>query len=138
MSKPVLSYNVMDGGHYWAAWGKSGWSAVRVLETKRKTAEAERVDPKTGAITTRKAKVRLDRLVRRDPKLKGEDRPGNPPAEVFIEVLSAPEPSKVEEPKIVSAQKPQMKRTPEEEKARRKEMERLLDLFEDKSTTDYW
>ena len=83
---PVLPWQVQDGRNYWAAWGSKGWSAVRVIAAKRKWAEVERVDAKTNETKSRRSKVRVDELVRRDPKLAGKDRPTAGPAAVFASV----------------------------------------------------
>ena len=80
--KPVVPWNVVEGGDYWAAWGSKGWTAVRVLSAKRKWASVARVNPRTNETKSRNAKVRIDELVVRDPKQKGKDKPSDgPPAE---------------------------------------------------------
>lgn len=91
MHKPVLEHQVMEGGAYWAAWGDKGWSAVKIISKKRKNAVARRVKPNTGAVI-RETKVRLDRLVKRNPELKGKDRPKETPAEVFAPKPPPPAP----------------------------------------------
>ena len=83
----MLREHIYPGMTAWAAWGDTGWSAVRVMMVVRlkKNVKVERVDPKTEAPITRKAKARVSELVKRDPKKKGADKPAAPPAEVFAE-----------------------------------------------------
>lgn len=83
MTQPVLPWHVYEGAHYWAAWGNKGWTAVTVVAVKRKWAQVTRVDPKTNKPKNRNSKVRLDELVKRDPKKKGKDKPQEGPAAVF-------------------------------------------------------
>lgn len=87
----MLRAHVHVGMPAWAAYGETGWSAVRVLKVRRKNVEVERVKPRTGEVVTRNAKARIDRLVKRDPKLKGKDRPEKPPSEFFIKPPEAPQ-----------------------------------------------
>lgn len=88
MATPIMSHHVYEGADYWASWGNKGWSAVRVLGVKRKFADVERINAKTNKTKSRNAQVRLDEMVKRDPKLKGADKPSNGPAEVFSQVRS--------------------------------------------------
>jgi len=86
--KPIPPYQVREGADYWAAWGSKGWTAVRVRSAKRKWAFVDRIDPITNEVRSRKAKVRVDELVRREPKLKGKDKPEISPSVVFDDVRS--------------------------------------------------
>jgi len=78
----LLPWQVQRGSAVWAPWGKSGWSAVNVMKAQRKWAHGMRVKPQTGKETA-KGKIPMDRLIKRDPKLKGKDRPQFTPDEVF-------------------------------------------------------
>lgn len=78
----LLPWQVQRGSTVWAPWGKSGWSAVDIKKAQRKWAKGMRVKPNTGKEVAQ-GKVPLDRLLKRDPKLKGKDRPGLSPTEVF-------------------------------------------------------
>jgi hypothetical protein len=86
MNKPVLKHHVCEGSDYWASWGSKGWTAVRVIQAKRVFANVARINPKTNETKSRNAKVRLDEMVKRDPKKKGKDKPKVSPAVVFEEV----------------------------------------------------
>jgi hypothetical protein len=155
--------HVHRGTTVWAPWGKSGWSAVVIKTTQRKWAKGMRVKPKTGEETA-KGKVPMDRLLRRDPELKGKDRPGYPPDEVFAHRETEPEVVEPEETEPRVAEDgladwctlafARGKESPEQKKARlsvpgttglsekEKEarFERLRKLLEglDGSTTDDW
>ena len=83
MIEPLLPIRVAVGGNYWAAWGDTGWSAVRIVRVQRKWAIAQRVRPTTNEVTTKRAKVSLTELMKRDPKLKGRDKPDVPPFVIF-------------------------------------------------------
>ena len=63
----------------------------------RKKADGMRVNPRTEEEVA-KGKVPKDRLIRRDPKLKGKDRPEFTPEEVFAHIPE-PEPKPKPEPK---------------------------------------
>jgi hypothetical protein len=141
---PLLPIHVGVGGTYWAAKGDTKWSAVRVLRVLRVKAEVERVIPRNQKIIHRKGKVKLDELVKRDPKLKGKDKPKAPPAEVFKEVREAREKQKqlAAEPPPKPVPQPEVKapvaRTPEEEAEAMERLAKLFDLLDDGSTTDDW
>jgi hypothetical protein len=81
-SRILLPWQAQRGSHVWSPWGTSGWSAVEITKPSRKWAKGVRIKPNTGEQGA-KAKVNLERLVRRDPALKGKDRPGFTPDEVF-------------------------------------------------------
>jgi hypothetical protein len=87
--RPLNTWNIGEGGHYWASWGSKGWTAVLVISVARKWAKVRRLDPKTGTLKKRTSKVRLDELVKRDPKKKGKDKPKVGPADVFAGVRSS-------------------------------------------------
>lgn len=95
--KPLQPYHIREGGSYWAAWGSKGWTAVRVTSAKRKWANVTRVDPKTDETKRKGAKVRIDEMVKRDPAMKGADKPTIGPAEVFDEVRELRESEGAEE-----------------------------------------
>jgi len=134
---------------YWYPWGKTGWSAVVVTELGRIWCSASRVKPRTGEIVSKNGRVRRDRLVRRDPALRGKDRPAGTPPEIVpapaapaeteaaAQVSAGPvlEPTQVPVP----AQNPEpgVERTPEEEAAHQK---RIADIFgtSDSSDIDDW
>jgi hypothetical protein len=127
-------------GHpYWAPWGKSGWSAVVLTELKRVWCSAYRVNPSSQATTATKARVRRDRLVKRDPALKGKDRPPEGPEIVAPKPGPMWEPAAPEpEPAVVAPTKPtEPERSPEEQMDRAK---KVADLFEltDSNTSDDW
>lgn len=116
MSKPdpVLPVHVYEGGHYWAGMGETRWGAVTIIKKKRKSAEVDRVNARTNETTKRGAKVKVDRLVKRDPKQKGKDKPTCPPSEVFVNVAKPepePEPEvEAEQPVIVKRGKADLKK----------------------------
>jgi len=100
----VPDHHVREGADYWASWGSKGWTSVRVIQVKRKWAQVDRVDPRTNLTKKRKAKVRLDELVRRDPKLTGGDKPEVSPSVIFESVRSLREEAeKVETTPVVDA-----------------------------------
>lgn len=147
MPNPILPWQVGTGGTYWAARGDTQWSAVRILAVMRKKAHVERVVPRTGEIIHRKGKVKLDELVKRDPKLKGKDKPKHPPAEVFKRVrevraeekrekgAKAPEPVQESIPEEKTAPS---ERTPEEEARRQAAIQKLFDMLPDDGFDDDW
>lgn len=94
MTTPLMPQQVYEGGSYWAGMGDTRWGAVTITSRKRKSATVDRVNPKNNQTTKRGAKVRLDRLVKRDPKKKGKDKPTIPPSEVFAEVAAPAKPQK--------------------------------------------
>jgi len=79
----MIRQHVYEGMTCWAAYGQSGWSAIRVLKIARKNVQCERVKARTGEVVTRNAKAPINRLVPRDPKKKGKDRPPLPPSDYF-------------------------------------------------------
>jgi uncharacterized membrane protein len=136
----MLREHIYPGMTAWAAWGDTGWSAVRVMTVSKskKNVKVERVDPKTEAPITRRAKAKISELVKRDSKLKGADKPEAPPAEVFAEQRKAEEvvapPPAPTEPAVA----PKKALTQEEKDARAEEISKLLhDYFGDKGSTDW-
>ena len=103
----LADFQVQRGSEVWAPWGKSGWSAVVIRKPLRKKADGMRVKPKTGEEVA-KGKVPKDRLVRRDSALKGKDRPGFTPEEVFAHLpeKAKPRPKPAEEAPVVEDPKP--------------------------------
>lgn len=94
-------------------------------------------------------KVKKDRLVKRDPKLKGKDRPSLSPDEVFgkptddpdttDENVGAEAETTAEAPPVPVVIEPVKKSASKKTEAeRRAAVERLLDLIDDGSTTDDW
>gem|GEM_PF-6502210 len=80
----LLPWQVGPRWTCWAPYGDGAWSAVEIVSTSRVWGRAKRVDPKTGEeAASRRANVRLGRLLRRDPALKGADRPGCRPDELW-------------------------------------------------------
>jgi len=98
---------------FWAPFGEKRWSAVRVLSVTDGIAEVNRVDPSSNQPKSRRTKVKASQLLKRDPALKGEDKPTSAPAEMFSE---------------------QTKR----EETRREKITRLFALIDDGSTIDDW
>ena len=120
----IIPWEVGPKTRAWAPWGATGWSAVDIKATSRVWCRANRVDPRTGATVSTTAKVRRDRLIKRDPALKGKDRPPVRPEDAI------PKP----EPKIaVSADLPPEKArpagTPEEEAAREAALLKIDEQF---------
>ena len=144
MPTPLLAWQVTNGGTYWASKGNTKWSAVRIIKVSRRWAQVERVVPRNGKIIHRKGKVKLEELVKRDPNLKGKDKPKAPPSEVFAKVREIRAEAKVaakdmpapiqEVPPVVAP----IKRTPAEEAAHLKRLEKLFEMLEDDSTDDDW
>ncbi len=141
LPKPLLPIHVGVGGTYWAAKGDTKWSAVRILRVLRVKAEVERVVPRNQKIIHRKGKVKLDELVKRDPKRKGKDKPTVPPKEVFADVrkeraaaaaVTVVEAAPAPKPPVVK------RRSPAEEAATSKKLAKLIELLGDDSTDDDW
>jgi len=61
---------------------------VVVKTPQRKWAQGMRVKPATG-VEVAKGKIPKGRLIKRDPKLKGKDRPGATPEEIFAPLEKA-------------------------------------------------
>jgi len=139
MSKPLMPFQINKNGTYWAAWGNTGWSAVHVLALKPKWVTVERVNPKTGAITTRKSKVKRAELVKRDPDLDGSDRPELPPSTVFAQHRTL-EAEQAEEHDIDDTPPPM--ETPKVEPAKDgltdEKIAEIIGMLADKSTTADW
>lgn len=144
LRKRILApFQIQRGSRVWAPWGVSGWSAIEVVKPSRKWVKGYRIKPATderGAT----AKVPLDRLLKRDPALKGKDKPEQTPDEVFAHM---PKPEKPKEPEPPPAAppppaKPEKPLTERQQKKAEKDhaasMKRLFDLFKDQSTTDDW
>lgn len=89
----MIKAHVYEGMSAWAAYGDTRWSAVRVIKVNRAFAQVERVNPKTGEVVTRQAKARIAELVKRDPKLRGSDKPQVPPAEMFAQERATSQPA---------------------------------------------
>ena len=142
LPQPLFPIHIGAGGTYWAAKGDTKWSAVRVLKVLRVRAEVERVIPRNGNVIHRKGKVRLDELVKRDPKRKGKDKPKAPPAEVFESVRAA----RIQEKHAVPATsepipEPEPKPEPPRPPGKRlssEEVDKLFELVNDDSTDDDW
>jgi len=107
---------------------------------QRKWAKGIRVKPNTGEHGA-KGRVNLSRLLSRDPKLRGKDRPEFTPDVVFehIKDVPKPEPEPEPEPEPVTEPKPKPKvvdtRTEKEKQA---DIKHIFDLLEDDSTDDDW
>ncbi len=130
-SRVPCEWQACVGKEYWVPWGNFGWSAVVLTKLSRIWCRASRVDPRTGEVTTKRGRVRRDRLVRRDPALKGTDRPVGPPDEIVPPPAPAePAPALTQAP-TPPCPKPEVEHTP----AR---VARLLDLLDDDSTTSDW
>jgi len=110
--KRILApFQAQRGVPVWAPWGASGWSAVVILKPSHKWAKGLRVKPATGKEVS-EGKVPLDQLIKRDQSLKGKDRPGFAPSEVFAHREPAEaeaEPEKIPEP-VVEEPKPKPKK----------------------------
>ena len=130
-----FEWQVMVGQHYWAPWGNSGWSAIILTKLSRVWCRASRVDPRTSDVTTHTGKVRRDRLVKRDPALKGKDRPVGSPEEIVPQTVPAePEP----ETASTLAPKPEVERSQAEQAKIDADVAKLLGLLDDESTADDW
>lgn len=132
----LLPFQIRRGSNVWAPWGVSGWSAIEVVTPSRKWAKGYRVKPATNERGPQ-GKVPLDRLLKRDPSLKGKDKPEHTPDEVFAHVVkeSPPEPKKPVEERPAPPPEPVK---PLSEKEQRKRMKKLLDMFADGTTTSDW
>ena len=128
--KAIPPHHIRDGGHYWASWGDKGWTAVYIISAKRKWAKVDRVDPRTGTIKKRNAKVRVDEMVKRNPKLNGSDKPEIGPAVVFAkarklrtelaefsEIKLEPTPVEEEVEEVIEERTPKKFHSPEEGEA---------------------
>jgi hypothetical protein len=130
-----FEWQVSVGQAYWSPWGEDGWSAVVLTELKRIWCRARRVDPRTGEVTSEKAKVRRDRLVKRDPALKGKDRPPDRPSVI---VPPATRPAETAAPVPELCPTPTVERTPGEQACVNAAVAELLKLLDDDSTTSDW
>lgn len=141
LRKRILApFQAQRGTHVWAPWGKTGWSAVEIMVPSRKWAKGMRVKPRTGEHTA-KGKVSLLRLIKRDPKLKGKDRPMLPPDAVF----TLPEPKKKEEPVEDPQPEPEKpKPAPRKRLSEAQELKRARKIYDllagnvDEDPTDDW
>jgi len=159
----LLPWAVLRGSTVWAPWGKSGWSAVVIKTTSRKWAKGMRVKPHNEKETAQ-GRVPMERLIKRDPKLKGKDRPELTPDEIFAKPDKAPVEEPPEDYSSTPAAwantrdagthretpeqkhrrlhppgwKPDSEMTQEEIAARNESIRKLLDLIDDNSTTDDW
>ena len=123
----------------WAPFGQTGWSAIEVTEVSRVWGRGHRVNPssqKHGA----KGKFRIEWVISRNPKLKGKDKPHVPPsiALAHLKVKKELEPVPMKKEIVVEEPKPVVQRTPKEESATRKKLNKLFDLLKDKSTDEDW
>lgn len=138
----LFPFQIQRGSRVWAPWGVSGWSAIEVVSPSRKWAKGYRVKPATeerGA----KAKIPLDRLLKRDPSLKGKDKPEHSPDDVFAHMPKPEKKPKEPEPPPTPPSpppptKPEKPEKPLTEKQRLKRIQHLLDLFPEQLTTDDW
>ena len=133
LRKRILApWMVQRGSTVWAPWGKTGWSAVEIKLAQRKWAKGIRVKPHNGKEVAQ-GKVPLDRLIKRDPKKKGKDRPEFPPSEVFSQNGTKP-PKKEKEPsapkvdEVVPLVSERRKPPPKLEKKLTKEMDKHLKI----------
>ena len=149
----IFSWHVQRGSTVWAPWGKSGWSAVVIRKAQRKWAIGMRVKPNTLKETA-KGKVPVGRLVKRDPARKGKDRPEFTPDEVFAEIEAAEETARAEkearieekaaqerlaeEPLEPSPENSGDELVPARKRISDKQLQKLLGLLNDDSTTDDW
>lgn len=140
-----FEWQICVGAAYWAPWGPQGWSAVVVTKLLGHIwCRADRVNPSTGEVAPTKGRVRRDRLVKRDPALKGKDRPAAGPDEI-VPLPEPDEPDEPDEPEPELAPEPRVEQpekipeTGEERAARAERLTHLLDLMiDDKSTTSDW
>jgi hypothetical protein len=132
-----MPFQVMVGRPYWAAFGDRRWSAVQIVTIKRKWANADRVNPSSNQVTKRGARVKVTELVKRDPELKGKDKPQSPPVEVFAKVREVEKPIEPVEEETVPKPKRKL-RSPESERVRAEHVGKLLGLLDDQSTVDDW
>jgi len=138
----LAPFQAQRGTNVWAPWGPSGWSAVVILKPKCKWATGLRVKPNNGKEVS-EGKVPLGRLLRRDPKLKGKDRPTFSPDVVFAhrkaeeEKKMEPEPAGVVTPPPPPVETPEqkIKRTASE---RLRRAQRIVELFGSDTTPDDW
>lgn len=141
-SRTAIPWHVYEGQHFWSPWGDHGWSAITLNRLKRIWCRVSRVNPRTGEITTNKARARRDQLVRRDPALQGRDRPGASPVEILPPPAAPePEPEPVTEPEPVHEPCPKEEvepRSPAEEKAFQKRLTKLFNSLSDSDTEDDW
>lgn len=138
----VPQASVWTNGTYWAPWGDGGWSAVKIVKLGRIYARAIRVKPKTGEEAKTRGKVRMDELVRRDPKLQGADRPESPPVVVFADVrLVRSDLEKKAQEKVLRDEEQAgqaMAESVRRELASEDRVLRVLSLLEDESTEEDW
>ena len=139
----LLPYEVHKNAAYWSPWGEGGWSAVVVHRLGRTRARVERCNPKTQVPAPTKGWARLDEMVRRDPKLKGTDRPEQAPPEVFKdsrahraakELESAAKAQPVAQPSMSLAELVRSQRPA----TTTDRIEKLLELAGDSSTDEDW
>jgi len=136
----AFEWRIYEGQHYWAPWGESGWSAVVITRLKRTWCRVSRVNPRTGALTTNKGRVRRDLLVKRDPALQGKDRPMVVPTEIQplmtpAEPATLTEPEPEPEPISAAVPKPGVERTPSEDAVYQ---ERIAELLGGGLESDDW
>lgn len=125
----------------WAPWGTSGWSAVVVTTVNHKWVRVRRVNPKTEERVA-KGKARKNRLVRRDPELKGKDKPAQSPLEVFPDLDEAQagqdDSDTMTALPVSRRDRPKPVLTPEEQAQKAARVEQLIGLLDDDSADDDW
>lgn len=145
----LLPHEAYRNGTYWAPFGNKGWSAVTITKLGRLHARVERVNPKTQEVIA-KGKVRMDELLKRDPKKIGIDKPKDTPDVMFAEYReqrAAVEAKEVAQ-KMERAQReweaeetetpePEPELTPEEKAARQERLSALLDQLGDDTDSDW-
>lgn len=145
----LLPWQVYRDTTAWAPWGKSGWSAIRIKTTSRKWASGIRVKPHNNK-DSGKGRVRIDRLVKRDPELKGKDRPAFTPEETFAVLNKQEAKEKSEKKKVKQAQQvveiksepiveeKRVVRPPRSKNKTDRNIERLFASLKDDTTSDDW
>lgn len=121
----------------WAPWGESGWSAVDIKGVSHVWCRANRVDPRTGETIRTTAKVRRDRLFKRDPELKGKDKPTVKPDDVAMTV-EPEEPAEGVSADPKPEPEPVKTLSPEEDAAAQAKLASLLDTIDDDSQDSDW
>jgi len=142
-SRIFVEWQVQRRTRAWAPWGDSGWSAVIVNDRRRTRARVDRVNPRTNEPTA-KGSVRCDELVRRDPDLKGRDRPAFAPSHVFEGIRRVRAQIKEERVKRRSMNETEETSETEEtptvvdDRPPEERLKRLLALTDDEATAEDW
>ena len=130
------------GSKVWAAYGETKWSPIDVIEIGRVWGRGRVVNPKTGSAKKGSRKFHLGRCLKRDPTLLGQDKPDLFPSDVFAHVKEQEEQERERkrqaEQATAIAREKKRPRTPAEEAEAMKRLQRLIDRFDDGSTTDDW